>query len=82
MNRLSTLVVIGLAGLLAGCGSSTTSSTKPPANTVYSVNVTPDRLTLDTGDYTSISAVVDESTLNSTPKAITPQPTLQFNASS
>ena len=81
MNRLSTLVVIGLAGLLAGCGSSVTSSTQAPTNVTYSVNVQPERLTLNVGDFSGISAVVDVQTLNSTPKPLTPVPTIKFYSS-
>jgi hypothetical protein len=81
MNRLSTLVVIGLAGLLAGCGSSVTSSTQAPTHVTYTVNVQPDRLTLNVGDYSGISAVVDESTLNSSPKPVAPPPTIKFYTS-
>jgi len=81
MNRLSTLVVIGLAGLLAACGSSVTSSTQAPTNATYSLNVQPNRLTLNVGDIAGISAVVDQSTLNSAPKAVTPPPTIKFYSS-
>lgn len=81
MNRLSTLVLIGLAALLTGCGSSITSSSKPPTNVTYSVNVTPDRVPVNEGDYSTISAIVDESILNSTPKPVSPPPTIKFYSS-
>jgi hypothetical protein len=81
MNRLLTLILIGLAGFLASCGSSVTSSTKPGAKDVYTVVVSPDRLTLNAGDWTSITATVDLSNQNQTPKAVTPQPTIKFFSS-
>ncbi len=75
------IVTMALAALLAGCGSSFSTSTQPPANTTYSVSVNPDRLPLNEGDYASISAIVDQSVLNSAPKAMAPQPTLKFYSS-
>jgi hypothetical protein len=81
MNRLSTLVLLGLAGLLAGCGSSVSSSTQAASNVTYSMDVKPVRLTLDTGDYGTVSAIVEESTLNSTPKAVSPAPVVTFYSS-
>ncbi len=72
---------MALAALLAGCGSSTSSSTQAPTNTTYSVYVTPDRLPLNAGDYASINAIVEVSVLNSTPKPMSPQPTLKFYSS-
>jgi len=81
MNRYFTLVAIGLACVLTGCGSSVTSSTQAPTNVSYSVDVTPNRLTLDVGDHSGILAVVDQSTLNSTPKPVSPPATIQFFSS-
>lgn len=81
MNRLSTLVLIGFAGVLTGCGSSVTSSTQPPTHVTYSMNVTPDRVVVNEGDFTTISAVVDESTLNSTPRPVSPPPPVKFYSS-
>jgi len=81
MNRLSTLVLIGLAGVLTGCGSSVTSSTQPPTHVTYSMNVTPDRVVVNEGDFSTISAIVDESTLNSTPRPVSPPPVVKFYSS-
>jgi hypothetical protein len=81
MNRLSTLILIGLAGLLASCGSSVSSSTKPGLNDVYSMVVSPTQFTLNAGDWSSITATVDLSYLNETPKPIAPQPTIKFYSS-
>ena len=80
MNRLSTLVLIGLAGVLTGCGS-VTSSTQPPTHVTYSMNVTPDRVVVNEGDFSTISAIVDESTLNSTPRPVSPPPVVKFYSS-
>ena len=85
MNRLSTLIAIGFAGLLAGCGSSSSSSTQPGTTDglvdVYSVNVSPAQFTLNAGDWASITATVDVSKNNATPKPITPQPVISFYSS-
>jgi len=78
MNRWFTLALIGLAGMLAGCGSSATSSSKPGSNDVYSVAVSPTQLTLNAGDWPQVSATVDLSHLNSAPKPISPQPAIVF----
>jgi hypothetical protein len=75
------IFTMALAALLTGCGSSSSSSTQAPTNTIYSVYITPNRLTLDEGDYASVVAAVDESVLNSTPKPISPQPTLKYYSS-
>lgn len=81
MNRWLTLTIIGLVGFLASCGSSVTSSNKPANNDVYSVVVQPQRLTLNSGDWSSILATVDLSHLNSLPAPIAPQPAIQFFSS-
>ena len=81
MNRLSTLILIGLAGLLASCGSSIHSSTEPGLNDVYSMVVSPTQFTLNAGDWSSITATVDLSYLNGAPKPIAPQPTIKFYSS-
>jgi len=70
-----------MAGLLASCGSSVKSSTQPAVHDEYTVVVSPDHFTLNSGDWASISAVVDLSNQNSTPRALTPQPTLKFFSS-
>ena len=70
MNRLSTLILIGFAGLLASCGSSVSSSTQPKSNQVYSMVVTPTQFTLDAGTYASISAMVYLSTDNKPGKLV------------
>src|ERR1019366_6577671 len=72
MNRLSTLILIGFAGLLASCGSSVSSSTQPKPNKVYSMVVTPTQFTLDAGSYALIVATVDLSTDNKPGKPVTP----------
>jgi hypothetical protein len=64
--------------MLAGCGSSATSSSKPGSNDVYSVAVSPTQLTLNAGDWAQVSATVDLSHLNSAPKPISPQPAIVF----
>jgi hypothetical protein len=74
-------MIIGLAGLMASCGSSVSSSTQPPTNDVYSLAVSPDRFTLNAGDWSSISAIVEVSNQNSAPRAVTPAPTVQFFSS-
>ena len=81
LNRLSILIVIAFAGLLAGCGSSVSSSTQPNSNQVYTLDVSPTQLTLNSGDWSSITAVVDLSTNNGTPKPVIPQPTFKFFSS-
>ena len=85
MNRLLTLIAIGFAGLLAGCGSSVSSSTQPGITNglvdVYSMEVSPTQFTLNAGDWTSITATVDLSKNNAAPKPLTPQPTLTFYSS-
>jgi hypothetical protein len=81
MNRLSALILIGLAGLMASCGSSVSSSTKPATNDVYSMVVTPVLFTLNSGDWTSITATVDVSYENGAAKPVSPQPTIKFYSS-
>jgi hypothetical protein len=81
MNRLFTLPLIVLAGLLASCGSSVTSSTQPGTNDVYSVAMSEDQITLNAGDWSSVTATVDLSYENSAPKPVTPPPTIQFFSS-
>ncbi len=66
---------------MAGCGSSVSSSTQPATNDEYSMVVSPDRLTLNAGDWSTISATVDVSNLNSTARPISPQPTVKFYSS-
>jgi hypothetical protein len=80
-NRLSILIVIAFAGLMAGCGSSVSSSTQPGSNQVFTLDVTPTQLTLNSGDWSTITAVVDLSVNNGTPKPVTPQPTFKFFSS-
>ena len=78
MNRLLTLILIGLAGLLASCGSTVTSSTQPAnANYTYSMVVSPTLFTVNSGDWAPLSATVEVSFENQTPKALSPQPTYQ-----
>jgi YD repeat-containing protein len=43
--------------------------------------VAPDRLTLNAGDWSTVSATVDLSYLNSAPKPISPQPAIQYLSS-
>jgi hypothetical protein len=82
MNRLFTLALIVLAGLLASCGSSVTSSTQAATNYAYSMVVSPTpTFTLNAGDWSSITATVDVSYENGAPKAVTPQPTIKFSSS-
>ena len=85
MNRLLTLIAIGFAGLLAGCGSSANSSTQPGSTSgvldVYSMDVSPDQFTLNAGDWSSITGTVDVSKNNATPKPLAPQPILSFYSS-
>jgi len=81
MNRLLTLVLIGLAGLLASCGSSITSSTKPAEKDEYLVSVSPDRFTLNSGDWATVTALVEKTHENGTPTTVSPQPTIKFYAS-
>jgi hypothetical protein len=85
MNRLSTLILIGFAGLLASCGSSTSSSTQPGTSggqtDYYSMEVTPTQFTLNAGDWSSIIATVDVSINNAASKPLTPQPVITFASS-
>jgi hypothetical protein len=81
MNRWLTLILIGLAGILASCGSSVSSSTQPGTHDEYTVAVTPAQFTLNSGDWSTISAIAEVSNQNSTPKAISPQPTIKFTSS-
>jgi len=85
MNRLSTLILIGFAGLLASCGSSKSSSTQPGTSggqtDYYSMEVTPTQFTLNAGDWSSIIATVDVSINNSPSKPLTPQPFITFASS-
>jgi hypothetical protein len=78
INRLSILILIGFAGLLASCGSSVSSSTQPGTNDIYTVVVSPVQFTLNNGDWTSISATVDLSNDNGASAPIRPQPTIKF----
>jgi len=81
MNRLLTLTLIGLAGLLASCGSSVNSSTQPNFNYAYLMAVSPIQFTLNAGDWSSVSATVEETYENSAPKPVSPQPTIKFYSS-
>lgn len=83
MNRLFTLTLIALAGLLlASCGSSVNSSTQPSnENYVYSMVVSPIQFTLNAGDWSSITATVDVSYQNAAPKPLAPQPITKFYSS-
>ncbi len=82
MNRLSTLILIGLAALLVSCGSTLTSSSQPVnANYTYSMVVSPIQFTLNSGDWAPLSASVEVSFENQTPKPVSPQPTTQFYSS-
>lgn len=81
MNRLFTLILIGLAGLLASCGSSVVSSTQPGSKDIYSMVVSPVQFTLNAGDWSSVTARVELSNKNSAPKAVSPQPTIKFFSS-
>ncbi len=82
MNRLLTLALIGLAGFLASCGSSAISSTQPGTNIVYTVVVSPmPYFTLNSGDWSTITAMVDQSYENGAPKAASPQPPLKYFSS-
>ncbi len=82
MNRLLTLALIGLAGFMASCGSSATSSTQPGTNIVYTVVVSPmPYFTLNSGDWSTITAMVDTSYENGAPKAASPQPPLRYFSS-
>jgi hypothetical protein len=85
MNRLPILIVIGFAGLLAGCGSSVSSSTQPGSTNgltdVYSMVITPVQFTLNAGDWASITATVDVSKNNAAAKPVTPPPAVSFSSS-
>jgi hypothetical protein len=81
MNRLSTFILIGLAGLMASCGSSVSSSTQAQPNYEYSVVMSADILTLNSGDWGTVTATVEETFRNGAPKAVTPQPTIKFYSS-
>src|SRR6266496_2819909 len=81
MKRLLIAVLIGFCALLAGCGTSTSSSPQPNPNNVYTVVVTPTQLTLNSGDFASISTIVFLSVNNGTPKAVSPQPAIKFSSS-
>ena len=71
--------------MLAGCGSSASSSTQPGTTggllDVYSVDVSPVQFTLNAGDWSSITATVDVSKNNATPKPLAPPPTISFYSS-
>ena len=67
--------------MLAGCGSSQKNSAQTNSTDFYSVVVLPVRLTLNSGDWASISATVYVSVENNTPKAVTPPPPLKFYSS-
>jgi hypothetical protein len=81
MNRLAIFILIGLSGLLASCGTSTSSSTQPGAHDVFSVFVTPTQFTLNAGDWSTVTATVELSNNNGAPKAVTPQPPIKFFSS-
>lgn len=85
MNRWLTLIPVGLAAVLAGCGSSVTSSTQPATNggvvNYYTMEVSPPQFVLSSGDWTSITATVDLSYENGASKPISPQPTIKFYSS-
>jgi hypothetical protein len=81
MKRLFITVLIGFAGLLAGCGSSTSASPNPNPNKVFTIVVTPTQLTLNSGDFASISAIVYVSENNGPPEALSPQPTITYFSS-
>ncbi|MGA3126931.1 MAG: hypothetical protein ABSD13_09440 [Candidatus Korobacteraceae bacterium] len=82
MNRLLTLILIGLAGLLASCGSTVSSSSQPTdANYTYSMVVSPTLFTVNSGDWAPLSATVEVSFENQTPKPLAPQPTTKFYSS-
>ena len=81
MNRFCLITAAALAIVMAGCGSSVKSSTQPSTNVTYTMLVTPDRLSLNEGDYSTISATSEEIYLNGTPKPITPAPTIKFYSS-
>ena len=82
MNRLFSLALIGVAGLLANCGSSVNSSTQPvDLRYTYSMVMSPILLTLNAGDWSSISAIVDVSFENTAPTPVSPQPTIKFYSS-
>jgi len=81
MNRLLTLALIGLAGLLASCGSSVTSSTQAATNYAYLMVLSPSQFTLNAGDWTTISASVDVTFENGAPKPVSPPPTIKYFSS-
>ncbi|MDR3762881.1 MAG: hypothetical protein P4M01_02165 [Acidobacteriota bacterium] len=81
MNRFYLITAAALAMVLAGCGSSVKSSTQAASNYTYTMYVTPDRVSINEGDYSTISATAEEQYLNGTPKAISPQPTIKFYSS-
>jgi hypothetical protein len=81
MNRLLTLALIGLAGLLASCGSSVNSSTQAATNYAYLMVLSPTQFTLNAGDWTTISASVDVTFENGAPKAVSPPPTIKYFSS-
>lgn len=81
MNRLFTLILIGLAGLLASCGSYGNSSTETLYNYAYFVNMSPIQFTLNAGDWSSITATVNVTYENGAPKAVMPQPPIKFYSS-
>ena len=81
MNRLLTLTLIGLAGLLASCGSSVTSSTQPDTNAIYTLVVSPIQFTLNSGDWSTVTATAFVSVQNGTASSVRPQPTIQFSSS-
>jgi hypothetical protein len=82
MNRLLTLILIGLAGLLASCGSTVSSSSQPTNNNyTYSMVVSPTLFTVNSGDWAPLTATVEVSFENQTPKAVSPQPITKFYSS-
>lgn len=85
MNRWLTLIPIGLAAVLASCGSSVTSSTQPATNggvvDYYTMEVSPAQFAISAGDWASITATVDLSYENGASKPVSPQPTIKFYSS-
>lgn len=81
MNRISTLILIGMAGLLASCGSSSSSSTQPAPNDTYSIVASPTQLSLGEGDFATIAATEELSVNFGPAKPVSPQPTLRYASS-
>jgi hypothetical protein len=82
MNRFLTLILLGLATLMASCGSSVNSSTQPGNNDIYTMVVSPTpHFTLNSGDWSTVSATVDLSYKNGAGKPVSPQPLIKFYSS-